>query len=285
MPRWSARLACRYATVTSIAPKYSSTARRTLLRARWSSTRWLPSETSSAAQTSSDGQPSMSRRVITVRCAGGSDSTARRMQSRVSPDRRPSSGVSQRVGPSAQWCGQRSWSAGRKRLASTGSSGSSASLAARLENGRQRPSRVPRVIAMLVRILKIQVFREERPSKPSSPCSTASHVSCTSCSSRASGSEVSADSIDAHHLDAQVAKPLEHPVQLRLVAEVPFEGGRARQDLERDAAESGAERRRELAPHDDPVASRFHGAKPPSRGVPCHHPRAKFTRVKPLVPR
>src|SRR4030095_5954176 len=50
------------------------------------------------------------------------DRALRRMQSRCSPATSSPSGVSQRVGASAQWPGQRSWSGGKKRLGSTGSS-------------------------------------------------------------------------------------------------------------------------------------------------------------------
>ena len=110
------------------------------------------------------------RRAARSRCAA--PRAARRSRaaitSRVSPASRPSSGVGQRAGMTAQWPGKSSWSAGRKRSGSTDGSPVS-SAAASAENGTLRRSRAPPRIATLVRMRKIQVLSDERPSKPVDP--------------------------------------------------------------------------------------------------------------------
>jgi hypothetical protein len=145
----------------------------------------LPSEISKTEHTSSERQPSMSRRPMTVRCPAGSCSIAAAINCRASAVNKPSPGVCQAVGADAQCPGQRSWSARRKRSGSTAVSPSAASRAAKLENGTERRSRDARVLATLVGIRKIQVFSEERPSKRSNPRSTLSHVFCTTSSATA----------------------------------------------------------------------------------------------------
>src|SRR3954469_10269682 len=86
---------------------------RTLERARCSSTRWLPSLSSSASQTSAPSHPCTSLRVMTARCIGGRRLIASRTWAMVSA-------VSTIcAGSMAQWRGHFGWSAGRKRSGST----------------------------------------------------------------------------------------------------------------------------------------------------------------------
>src|SRR5215471_20539453 len=77
---------------TSLASKYSSSARRTFERPRWSSTRWIVSERLSASQISPELHPSTSRSVITSCCAGGRSRMASRTIATVSPASRRSAG-------------------------------------------------------------------------------------------------------------------------------------------------------------------------------------------------
>src|SRR3954451_15749645 len=72
--------------------RYASNSARTLERARCSSTRWLPSLSSSAWLTSAGSQPSTSRSTITSCWRGGSVAIASRTFSSVSAASRRSSG-------------------------------------------------------------------------------------------------------------------------------------------------------------------------------------------------
>src|SRR5262245_31252478 len=135
--------------VTASGSRYSSSAARTLERARWSRTRWFPSVISRASVTSIGVQPSISRRRITSRWASGSFSIAAWTTPRVSPASTRSSGQARGGAAHAPGVDE---SGPRKRSASTAASSRSASELAREEKGTVRESRSPLVFARLVRI-------------------------------------------------------------------------------------------------------------------------------------
>ena len=107
---------------------------------------------------------------MTVRWTVGSASMASEITCRVSAPSSRCSGISAHErGEDAQWPGQRAWSAGRNRSASTDGSSDASSAPASDENGTLRASRTARVFARFVRIRKSHVLSDERPSKRSIP--------------------------------------------------------------------------------------------------------------------
>ena len=142
------------------------------LRPRCNSTRWLPSDRASTAQTSSLLIPSTSRNNTTSRCRAGSSSIQTRMRSASLPASiRPSATSIQCSGGSAQP------PEASNRDGSTAGSGSA--------TGMLRCSRVPVFRAWFTRMANSQVLSDERPSNPPRPRNTASQVSWTTSSAMA----------------------------------------------------------------------------------------------------
>ena len=101
--------------MTAVASKAASRAARTLVRARWRSTRWWVSLRPSALQVSSELQPTMSRKVMTARWFSGSAATVWRIDcARLPQSRARCSGHG--TGAIAQCPGQRGCSSRQEAI-------------------------------------------------------------------------------------------------------------------------------------------------------------------------
>src|SRR5258708_7660364 len=135
----------------------SSSARRTRVRARWSTTRWFDSVSWSALQTSRESRPSRSRRVSTARCVADIARSSRPRHSSAS--RRSSTASALRSRHSRG--GSLQLPRASKRAAST----SPPSSFSTDPKGVLRASRTAIALARLRQMRTIQVRSDERPSK------------------------------------------------------------------------------------------------------------------------